>query len=307
MRGSDYAELRALLTVAKHRSFARAAAELGISRSALSQTIQSLERRLGVRLLNRTTRSVAPSEAGSVLLDQLIPLFAQLDEAVASASVSTSGVTGTLRINAPRMAIIHELAPLVAPFLAAHPQVKLDIVADDRLVDIVGEGFDAGVRLGEAVEKDMIAVKLGGKLRMVVVASPAYLDRFGRPETPRDLREHRCINLRRPTDRSIYRWEFERGGECLEVLLDGALLVDEPAIALRAMLDGVGIAYLFEHVVGAAIAAGTAIPLLEDWSPPFPGLYLYYPSRHTAPPLRAFIELLRQQSLAPETNQTFRD
>lgn len=297
MRGSEYAELRALLTVARHRSFARAAAELGTSRSALSQTIKSLEGRLGVRLLNRTTRSVAPSEAGSVLLGQLVPLFNRLEEAVAGASSSATGVAGTLRINAPRMAIIHELAPLVAPFLDAHPQVKLDIVADDRLVDVVGEGFDAGIRLGEAIEKDMIAVQLGGELRMMVAASPAYLDRFGRPETPRDLRAHRCINLRRPTDRSVYRWEFERGGERLEVLLDGPLLVDEPAIALRAMLDGAGIAYLFEHDVDAAVGAGAAIHLLDDWSPPFPGLYLYYPSRHMGPPLRAFIEFLRQKKL----------
>lgn len=295
MRGSDFAELRASAAVARHRSFARAASELGVSRSALSQTIQLLERRLDTRLLNRTTRSVAPSEAGAALLSRLAPLIAELDELVTEVVAQGSTASGTLRINAPRMAVIHDLAPLVAPFLATYPDVKLDIVADDRLVDIVGEGFDAGIRLGETIAQDMIAVRLGDDLRMIVAAAPDYLARHGVPRTPRDLRGHRCINLRRQTERSIYRWEFERGGEQLEVLLDGPLLVDEPLVALRAMLDGVGVAFLFEHDVADAIATGSAVPLLEEWTPPFPGLHLYYPSRHMAPPLRAFVDFVRAQ------------
>lgn len=293
MRGSEFAELRAFATVARHRSFARAAAELGISRSALSQTIRTLEERLGVRLLNRTTRSVAPSEAGGRLLDRVSPLIEGLDAAVAATTAQASTVSGTLRINAPRMAVIHSLARLIAPYLEAYPDVVLDIAADDRLVDVVGSGFDAGIRLGEAIEKDMVAVRLGGEMRMMVVASPDYIERNGCPATPRDLREHRCINLRRPTHGDVYRWEFERRKERLEIAVNGPLLVDEPAAALQAMLDGVGIAYLFEHDVGDAVASGRAVWLLKDWSPPFPGLHLYYPSRNTSAPLRAFIEMLR--------------
>lgn len=293
MRGSEFAELRAFAAVARHRSFARAAAELRVSRSALSQTIRSLERRLDVRLLNRTTRSVAPSEAGQTLFDRLAPLLGSLDALVGEVAGGTEGVAGTLRINAPRMAVIHQLAPLVAPFLAAHPNVALDLVADDRLVDVVGQGFDAGVRLGEAVERDMIAVPLGGEMRMIVAAAPAYLERCGTPASPADLRRHRCINLRRQTDGSIYRWELERGDQRLEIALDGPLLVDEPQVALRAMLDGLGIAFLFEHDLAAAIADRRAVPLLADWTPPFAGLHLYYPSRHASPALRAFVDFVK--------------
>lgn len=295
MRGSDFAELRAFAVVAKHRSFARAAAELGVSRSALSQTLQSLERRLGARLLNRTTRSVAPTGIGGDLLERLVPLIGELDEIVTRASDRASRVSGTLRINAPRMAAVHALAPLVAPFLKVFPDVTLDIIADDRLVDIVGEGFDAGIRLGESLDRDMIAIKLGPELKMMVTASPSYIDRYGAPASPKDLRSHRCINLRWPTDRSIYRWQFERGAEKLDILLDGPLSVDEPLVALQAMLDGVGIAYLFEHDVGQAVNDGRAVHLLRDWSPPFPGLYLYYPSRQASPTLRAFVDFIEQQ------------
>lgn len=294
MRGNEFAELRAFAAVARHRSFARAASELGISRSALSQTVQLLEARLGVRLLHRTTRSVAPTEAGTTMLAGLVPLIGQLDELVDAVITGASSVTGTLRINAPRLAAIRTLGPLAAPFLQAHPNVTLDVVAEDRLVDIVGEGFDAGIRLGETLERDMIAVKLGAELRMLAVASPAYIEANGRPATPRDLREHRCINLRRPTDRSIYRWEFEKEGERLDVSVKGPLLVDEPLLALQAMIGGLGIAYLFEDDMREAIASGLAIPLLEDWSPAFSGLHLYFPSRNVSPPLRAFLDFIQR-------------
>jgi DNA-binding transcriptional LysR family regulator len=297
MRGSDYAELRAFAAVAEHASFTRAAAQLGLSPSALSQTIRELEERLGVRLINRTTRSVAPSEAGARLLARLLPVLADLDQALADIRALRDVPSGLLRINASRIAAIQHLAPLVGPFLHTYPDITLDIVVDDRLVDIVAGRFDAGVRLGEMVEKDMVAVKLGGDMEMMVVAAPAYLDRFGIPANPRDLQYHRCINFRWPTHGDLYRWEFEQGAEKLEVSVEGPLVVTEPEIAARAVLDGVGIGYLFDHQVRPYVAAGRMVHLLKDWTPAFPGFYLYYPSRRQMPPaLRAFIDFLRRPS-----------
>ncbi len=294
MRGSDYADLRAFATIAEEGSFARAAARLGVSPSALSQTIRALEERLGLRLLNRTTRSVAPSEAGARLLSRLVPALADVDAAVADVLTLRDKPSGSLRLNAPRMAALQCLAPIAAPFLAAYPDVTLDIVVEDRLVDIVAERFDAGIRLGEMVEKDMVAVKLGDELEMMVVAAPSYLQRFGAPRTPRELRHHRCINFRWPTDMSLYRWEFERGHEKLEVAVEGPLLATEPVVATRAAADGLGIAYLFEYYVRPLLQSGDLVRLLEEWTPPFPGFYLYYPSRRQLPPpLRAFIDFVR--------------
>jgi DNA-binding transcriptional LysR family regulator len=299
MRGSDYAELRAFAAVAEHASFTRAAAQLGLSPSALSQTIRELEERLGVRLINRTTRSVAPSEAGARLLARLLPVLADLDQALADIRALRDVPSGLLRINASRIAAIQHLAPLVGPFLHTYPDITLDIVVDDRLVDIVAGRFDAGVRLGEMVEKDMVAVKLGGDMEMMVVAAPAYLDRFGIPANPRDLQYHRCINFRWPTHGDLYRWEFEQGAEKLEVSVEGPLVVTEPEIAARAVLDGVGIGYLFDHQVRPYVAAGRMVHLLKDWTPAFPGFYLYYPSRRQMPPaLRAFIDFLRRPPAA---------
>jgi DNA-binding transcriptional LysR family regulator len=297
MRGSDYAELRAFAAVVEHGSFARAAAHLGMSPSALSQIIRRLEERLEVRLLNRTTRSVAPSEAGVRFLDRLLPAFADLDAAVADIRRLRDTPSGLLRINTTRMAAIHYLGPLIGPFLNTYPDITLDIVVEDRLVDIVAGRFDAGIRLGEKVEKDMIAVKIGGDLRQVAVAAPSYLARFGSPATPRDLRHHRCINFRWPTDFSVYRWEFERDGEALDVAVEGPLIVNEPEMVTAAVLDGVGIAYLFTHQAESLIASGKLVPLLEEWSPAFPGFYLYYPSRRQmAPPLRAFLDFVWAKS-----------
>ncbi len=293
MRGSDHAELRAFAAVVDHGGFARAAKHLGLSPSALSQTIRALEERVGVRLLNRTTRSVALSQAGERFLARLRPAFAELDAAVADLRALRDVPAGILRLNSTRIAAVHHIAPLAAPFLAAHPEVTLDLVVDDRLVDIVAGQYDAGIRLGEMVEKDMVAVQLGPELEMMVVASPAYVERHGRPATPRDLRRHRCINFRRPTDLSLYRWEFERGADKLEAAVDGPLIVNDPEVAYHAVLDGVGIAYLFAQQVGCAVADGRLVRLLKDWSPPFPGFYLYYPSRRQmSGPLRAFIDFL---------------
>ena len=298
MRGSDYAELRAFAAVVEHGSFARAAAQLGLSRSALSQTIRGLEERLGLRLLNRTTRSVAPSEAGARLLSGLRPALADLDAAVAQVQTLRDTPAGVLRLNASRIAAIHHLAPLIGPFQQAYPDIALDIVVDDRLVDIVTGRFDAGVRLGEMVERDMVAVKLGGELELMVVAAPSYLARFGTPATPRDLRHHRCVNFRWPTDGSLYRWEFERGAEKLEVAVEGPLTVTEPEVAIRAVLDGVGIGYLFDLQIRPLVEAGRMVRMLEDWTPPFPGFYLYYPSRRQMPPpLRTFIDFVQRRPI----------
>jgi DNA-binding transcriptional LysR family regulator len=297
MRGSDYAELRAFAAIAEHGSFARAAAQLAVSPSALSQTIRGLETRLGVRLLNRTTRSVAPTEAGTRLLARLQPALADLDGAVADLAAARGRPSGTLRINSTRIAALHHLAPAVGPFLKAYPEITLDIVIDDRLVDIVGSRFDAGIRLGEKVEKDMVAVRIGGDLRMLVVGSPDYVEAHGRPKTPRDLQSHRCINFRWPTDGSFYRWEFERGNEEIEALVSGPLIVNDPELALAGALDGVGLAYLFEHTVGPHLAAGRLVHVLKEWSPPFPGFYLYYPGRRQMPPpLRAFIDFVGKEA-----------
>lgn len=291
MRGRDHVELRAFVAVAEHGSFARAAAHLRLSPSSLSAIIRSLEERLGVRLLNRTTRSVGLSQAGSALLDRLRPALAELDAAVTEAASQDGAPSGTLRVNATRIAAIHHLAPLVASFIDAYPNVSLDLVVDDRLVDIVADGFDAGIRLGEKLERDMIAVRLSGDLEMMVVAALAYLDRVGTPRSPRDLTAHRCLNFRWPTDGSLYRWEFERGSEILEISVDGPLTSSEPEVLIRVALDGAGIAYLFANQVEEHIAAGRLVRLLPDWTPAFPGFFIYYPSRRQLrPPLRAFLD-----------------
>ncbi|QKK26834.1 LysR family transcriptional regulator [Rhizobium hidalgonense] len=300
MRGSDYAELRAFAAVAEHGNFARAAARLGMSASALSQTIRTLEERMGIRLLNRTTRSVAPSEAGQRLLSRLLPALADLDRAVADVSALRDKPAGLLRINAPRVAIVHTLAPLIAPFNAVYPEIMMDIIVDDKLSDIVAGRFDAGIRLGEMVEKDMVSVKLGGEMRLVVIASPDYIARHGMPQTPRDLREHSCVASRWPTDGSLYHWEFERGDEKLEVAVSGPLSTTDNDLMLRAVLDGIGIGYLFDHHVAEYLVAGRLVSMLDDWTPPFPGFHLYYPSRRQMPPpLRAFVDFVRSNSLRP--------
>ncbi|HVO00962.1 MAG TPA: LysR substrate-binding domain-containing protein [Candidatus Cybelea sp.] len=294
MRGSDYAELKAFAAIVEHGSFARAAAHLGVSPSALSQTIRGLEERLGIRLLNRTTRSVAPSEAGARLLARLRPALDDLDAAVAGVTSLRDTPSGLLRINSTRLAAVDYLAPLIGPFLNTYPDVTLDLVIDDRLVDIVAQRFDAGVRLGEKVEKDMVAVRLGGELQLIAVAAPSYIARFGRPRTPRELQAHRCIASRWPSDGSLYRWEFERGEEKLEAAVQGPLIANDPDLVLRAVLEGVGIAFLFAHRVRPLIAAGKLVHLLKDWTPPFPGFYLYYPSRRQMPPaLRAFVDHIK--------------
>ena len=296
MRGSEYAQLQAFAAVIQQGSFVRAAAHLGMSASALSQTIRTMEDRLGVLLVNRTTRSVSPTQIGARLLADLLPALTSLDTALARLKEPTDGPYGVLRINTTRVAATHYLAPLIGPFLRAYPGIQFDIVTDERLVDIVAGGFDAGVRLGKKLDRDMVAHGLGGHLEMMVVASADYLARCGTPRTPQDLANHQCLTYRWPTDGSLYRWEFERNGELLEIDAQGPLVVTEPEMLTRVALDGVGIAYLFRHQVAELIETGKLIHILKEWTPTFPGFYLYYPSqRQMAPALRAFIDFVMQR------------
>jgi DNA-binding transcriptional LysR family regulator len=304
MRGTEFNELRAFASIVRERSFVRAAAELGVSPSSLSQTLRGLEERLGVRLLNRTTRAVAPTEAGTRLFERLAPTLAEFDAAVAEVGEFRGKAAGVLRINSARPVGLSLLGALLGRFLAAHPEIVLDIVLDDALTDIVAGRFDAGIRLGECLERDMVALKLTAPLQMAAVATPEYFARHGVPESPRDLHHHACINWRRPTDGSLYRWEFVKAGRQLEVSVTGPLIVNDVDLLRRAALDGVGIAYLFDDQVEPWLSQGLLQRVLEPWSPRFPGFYLYYPSRRQPPaPLAAFLEFLRNE-LAVERKVT---
>lgn len=294
MRSSDYAELRAFAAVVRHGSFTRAAAHLGLSPSALSQTIRALEDRLGQRLLNRTTRSVAPSAAGQALAERLLPVLDDLDGVVDTAFAAAGEVSGPLKLNVVRVAV-PALAEMLPAFLARHPRVTVQVEASDALVDIVAQGFDAGIRLAERLEGDMIAVPFGGPLRMAVVAAPAYLAGREVPQHPRDLERHECLVSLAPSTGTPYRWELDKDGVELRVPVTGRLIGSDLRLRLAACLAGVGIGYFFESEVAEHIAAGRLVRLLDDWTPPFPGCYLYYPSRRNqSPPLAAFVEYLKK-------------
>lgn len=302
MKGSEFAQLSAFAAIADCGSFVRAAAQLGVSPSALSQTIRSLEERLGVRVLNRTTRSVALTDAGASLLARIAPALQELDAAAETVNAFRDRPAGTLRINTSRMAADMLIAPLLGRFLVDYPDIVLEVGVNDALTDVVAEGFDAGIRLGERLQQDMLAVRLGGPLRQVAVASPDYVAKHGRPRTPRDLHAHRCINWRENASRRLYRWEFEQGDEVLEVAVNGPLIVNDVDLAIRAAIDGVGITYPMAHQSAPFVRSDQLVTLLEDWSPPFPGLFLYYPSRRQVPTtLRVFIEYL-QTELASSTS-----
>ncbi len=302
MTRPSLADLTAFATVARHRSFRAAADAMGVSRSSLSHALGGLERQLGVRLLHRTTRSVAPTEAGERLLARLAPMLGDLDDMLASVGDGADGPAGTLRINAPETAARWLLRRVVPGFLARHDRVTLDIVAENRLVDIVAEGFDAGVRLREAVPQDMIAIAFGGAVRFLAIASPDYLSRHGVPATPDDLRHHRCIRQRLPSGRP-YRWEFARGSDAIAIDVPGALTLNHNALMVDAAIDGLGIAFVPEQAAREALRDGRLRAVLKDWSPPGPGLCLYYSGRrHVPPALRVFIDALRSAD-APEPPQ----
>ena len=294
MRGSDYAELLAFVSVAEERSFRRAAVRLGLSPSALSHTIRGLEERLGAKLLNRTTRSVALTEAGQGLLDRLTPAFADIAGAVGAVRAASARPSGRVRLNLPKLAAELILAPTFGRFARAYPDVHLELMVDDGLTDVVAAGFDAGIRPGERVHRDMMAVRVSPDLRTAVVGSPDYLAARPIPITPRDLKDHACINYRFAASGALYRWPFARGGEVFDVAVEGALTLNDTDLIRVAALDGLGLACTLEDTVADDLAAGRLLRVLEDWCRPFPGFFLYYPGRRQVPPaLRVLIEMLR--------------
>jgi DNA-binding transcriptional LysR family regulator len=287
-------DLTAFVVVATHRSFRRAADELGAAPSTLSHAMRALETRMGMRLLNRTTRSVSPTEAGFQLLARLRPALASLDEALESVAGFRGGAAGLVRVNAPRVAaalIVSEVLPRLAQ---RHPDVTVDIVVDGELIDIVAGGFDAGVRLVGSIPRDMIAVPLTRPLRFMCVASPAYLDRAGAPTTPDDLGAHRCIGHRLPSGR-LYRWEFERDGQVLTVDTAGSIILDDEDLMVDAAVEGLGVAYVAEPAAAAALAKGQVREVLSPWLRATEAVAVYYPGHRAAPlALRAFLEVVRE-------------
>lgn len=291
----DLLDLTALCAIVAHRSFRKAADELALAPSTLSHVIRALEARLGVRLLHRTTRSVAPTEAGSRLVASLQPVLRDLDLALDEVDVFRSNPSGTLRINASETAARLLLKTVVPAFLARCPEMALDLVTDGELVDIVAQGFDAGVRLGEALPQDMVAVRFGGPVRFIAVAAPGYLSGRTPLKTPDDLKHHDCIRVRMPSGK-LYRWEFARRGQELVVDPAGRLTLDHVNLMLEAAADGLGIAFVPDRSARPWLDDGRLVPVLADWCPELPGLFLYYPGGRLVPAgLRAFIEVLREQ------------
>ena len=294
MRGAEYGDLASFVAVAEALSFRRAAVRLGLSPSALSHAIRELEARLGARLLNRTTRSVALTDAGQALFDRLRPAFADIAGAVEAVRAYHDRPSGTVRINLPKLAAHRVLAPAFGRFARAYPEVRLEVTVDDGLTDIVAGGFDAGVRPGERLQRDMVAVRITPDLRTAVVGSPAYLAVRSPPLKPEDLQHHACINYRWSGGGALYRWPFEREGKAFDVQVEGPLTLNDTDLILAAALDGVGLACLLEDRVAGDLAAGRLVRVLEDYSPTFPGFFLYYAGRRQMPPaLRALIDFLQ--------------
>jgi DNA-binding transcriptional LysR family regulator len=301
----DYA-LRAFRAIAGHGNFTRAAAALDVTPSALSQTLRQLEMQLGARLLHRTTRRVGLTEAGHELLQRITPALNELDMAMDALRQHGDRPAGLLRLTVPDVVAIALLDPLLGEFMARWPDVKLDIHVDNGLSDLIAEGFDAGIRLGERLQRDMVAVPVGGPMRSVVVGSPDYFVRYGRPKQPRELESHDCINFRQASSRALYRWEFAhrsgpRKGRWFEIAVNGRLTVNHIPLAVRAAIEGAGLASVLEPFAREALDDGRLESVLDDWLPAFDGLHLYYPSRFQVPPkLRVFIDFLRERSQAAE-------
>lgn len=290
-------DLLAFLAVARERSFTRAAAKLGISQSALSHTVRELEARLGVRLLTRTTRSVSPTQAGERLLETIGPRFEEIDAELAGLSEFRDRPAGTVRISATDYVADTVLWPRLTSFLRQYPDIKVEIIIDYGLTDIVAERFDAGVRNGEQVARDMIAMRIGPDMRMAVVGAPSYFRKRERPVKPQDLVDHACINLRLPTHGGLYAWEFEKAGRELRVRVDGQLVFNGTYQMLNAALAGFGLAYVPEDLASPHLAKGRLVRVLEDWCPPFAGWHLYYPSRRQpSPAFKLLVEALRYRN-----------
>ncbi|MET3663654.1 LysR family transcriptional regulator [Caulobacter sp. 1776] len=294
MRPISPADLASFLAIARHKSFRRAADELGCTPSALSHALRGIEERLDLRLVNRTTRSVALTEAGERLFSRVAPAFRDIGDALDDLNNFRGQPMGTLRFNASRGAAQLILLPAVIRFMALQPGVKVEIIVDGALVDMVAEGCDAGVRFGETIAQDMVAVPIGGRQRTAIVASPAFFERHAKPVTPEQLKDLPCVPFRFASGRQ-YAWEFERDGVELNIEVDGPLILNDQELSIQAALDGVGLAFAFEDQVADLIAAGKLVRVLEDWCPYYGGFYLYYPSRRRAPaPLRAFVDFLRE-------------
>ena len=300
MRATGTTDLRAFVAIAEQSSFSRAAEQLGLSPSSLSQIIRTLEERLGVRLLHRTTRSVALTEAGERLLRRVRPALDELDAALTDVGQFRDRPAGMVRVRCLRHAFRSYVQPILAPFHEAYPDIKLDILVDDTIADLVASGFDVGFTLGEVLEKDMVGVKLGGEMRQIAVASPAYIARSGQPETPKDLHAHKCLRWRWPGRTSPYNWEFFKDGAWFEVEVDGPLILSEQSMTIDAALDGMGIAFWVEDELRPLIEQGQLVPLLEDYSAQFPGFYICYPQqRQMAPALRVFIDFVKASAAKP--------
>ncbi|RWH77205.1 MAG: LysR family transcriptional regulator [Mesorhizobium sp.] len=293
MKRTHLSQLAVLATVAQCGSFRGAARELAIAPSAVSHAVSSLEARVGVRLLARSTRSVAPTEEGAQLLERLRPALSEIDLALESALEARDRPAGNLRLTVPRTAAHLALTPRLGAFASAYPDIVLEIVIEDRFTDVVEGGFDAGVRLGESLQRDMIAVRIGPNLRGAVVGAPSYFATMPRPRHPHDLAGHRCLRFRFSSG-ILYRWEFEKDGEEIELAVQGPLILDEDHLIANAAIDGAGLAFVFEDYVRDAIADGKLIRVLEDWCPPFDGFFVYYPSRRQMrPALRAFVDFFK--------------
>ncbi|WPU21946.1 LysR family transcriptional regulator [Cedecea neteri] len=294
MRQDHLDGLVAFATAAEEKSFSAAAVKLGVSPSAVSQTIRSLEQRLGLVLFNRTTRSVSLTEIGERYLMRVQPALELLTVASLELSSEAGHAAGLLRLNVPRASYLIVLQPKLRRFLAAYPDINLEVRVENLLVDIVSQGFDAGIRFGQMVEKDMVAVRVGPPLAVHIIASPDYLARHGIPEHPRDLLEHNCINFRHVTTGQIERWEFAREDESFELVVKGRLIVNDSEILVRAAMDGHGVAYMINGYIEPLLEAGKLVRLLPEWSPALPPLYIYYPDRRRVPTkLRALIDFLR--------------
>ncbi|WP_419760495.1 LysR family transcriptional regulator [Acidisoma sp.] len=289
-------DLLAFLSVAREGSFTRAAAKLGVSQSALSHAVRGLEERLGLRVLTRTTRSVSPTAAGERLIERIGPRFEEIEDELAALSALRDQPAGTIRITTGEHAAATILSPVLQRLLPAYPKISVEVAVDNEFKDIVAERYDAGIRLGEQVERDMVAVCIGPDQRMAVVAAPSYFAAHPQPVRPQDLTQHNCINFRLPTRGGLYVWEFERDGRALKVRVEGQLVFNTLAPTLEASRAGMAIAYVPEDVVAADLAAGRLVRVLEDWCAPFPGYHLYYPSRRqTSPAFALLAEALRHR------------
>ncbi len=294
MRREDIADLTIFLAVAEEGSFTGAANRLGLSQSGLSHSIRRLEDRLGLRLLVRTTRSVAPTDAGERLLEILQPAMNGIEGRLAELTALRQTPAGTIRISTSEHAAQAILWPAVDRLIAKYPDIVVEICTDNGFIDIVADRFDAGVRLGEQVQKDMIAVRIGPRMRMIPFASPHYIETHGAPLTPHDLARHRCINLRFTNAGGIYAWEFEKQGRAMHVKVEGPLVFNRTPLVIQAAIAGHGIGFLLEDAVAPWIQKGALVPLLDDWCEPFDGYFLYYPSRrHSSPAFKLLVDELR--------------